>query len=233
MQVAYDETIWIFYLFRYKAPNNLHLFINSRNIIKVGRNVKNDLSKIRTDYALPQPGSDINNVVELGSYLKSRRLVESGRDGLQAIVAQVLRRHLPKPQDVRCSNWDKELSQEQTQYAALDAFASLRVFQVSQRTAESMARLESATCGLLVCYMEGSTQIFTGEIISRIPSRRDRVWVKITARLLPGAKIFEKANVDNEVEVLVRKLFEDHNSVRWVGEFQFPSHKSSLKSKFR
>ncbi len=53
------------------------------------------------------------------------------RWSLSALVARVLQRQLPKPPDVRKGAWDaRVLSHEQESYAALDAWASLRLHQV-------------------------------------------------------------------------------------------------------
>jgi len=72
-------------------------------------------------------GIHCRGVVEL-SDLASRVIAPPQRWSLAALVAHVFKRQVPKPPGVRLGKWDaRVLSREQESYAALDAWASLRL----------------------------------------------------------------------------------------------------------
>lgn len=61
---------------------------------------------------------------------KKRKLVRNTRVGLATMCEVVLRCKLPKPIDVRISDWSRrKLSTEHFEYAALDAWVSLKIFE--------------------------------------------------------------------------------------------------------
>lgn len=64
---------------------------------------------------------------------------------LAGLVAALLRLRLEKSQALRCSDWEGPLTGEQRRYAATDAWASLRCWEVSglglQRTAAMLRHL--------------------------------------------------------------------------------------------
>ena len=91
-------------------------------VVKAGCAARNDAHKVGRDFALRMDG-----VVDL-SELAGTRLLPSQRWSLAALVARTLGCALPKPASLRTGAWDaRELSAEQVSYAALDAWASLRV----------------------------------------------------------------------------------------------------------
>ncbi len=57
-----------------------------------------------------------------------RALIEIA--GLSFLCQRVLLKHLPKPPEVRCSNWStsSDLTRRQIDYAALDAYAGVQVY---------------------------------------------------------------------------------------------------------
>ncbi len=69
------------------------------------------------------------NVVNLGVFARQRDVVQSGSVTLHQLCELVLRARLNKEPSIRLSNWDqRQLTEEQVQYAALDAIASLNIF---------------------------------------------------------------------------------------------------------
>lgn len=73
----------------------------------------------------------MGGTVDLFQYCRERNVVSErskliGLDKLYAIVAG---RRLAKPEDIRCGSWDNELSSEQVDYAALDAYAAIDIYQ--------------------------------------------------------------------------------------------------------
>jgi hypothetical protein len=92
------------------------------SVIKAGCAARNDAHKVARDFGLTPAG-----VVDV-SDMAAARLWPPQRWSLAALVARLLARQLPKPPAVRLGAWDaRVLSREQEAYAALDAWASLRV----------------------------------------------------------------------------------------------------------
>ena len=92
------------------------------SVSKTGCAARNDAHKVGRDFALRMDG-----VVDL-SELAGTRIVPLQRWSLAALVQRLFGCALPKPSSLRTGAWDaRELSAEQVAYAALDAWASLRV----------------------------------------------------------------------------------------------------------
>ena len=73
-----------------------------------------------------------DNKRELGRLCRDAGLIADGTESLPSLVANVLHQHLPKPAADRISAWDDiPLSESQIAYAAADAVASLRVYEVA------------------------------------------------------------------------------------------------------
>jgi hypothetical protein len=92
------------------------------SVLKTGCAARNDAHKVGRDFALRMDG-----VVDL-SELAGTRILPMQRWSLAALVQRLFGCALPKPASLRTGAWDaRELSAEQVAYAALDAWASLRV----------------------------------------------------------------------------------------------------------
>jgi len=92
------------------------------SVAKTGCAARNDAHKVGRDFALRMDG-----VVDL-SELAGTRILPLQRWSLAALVQRMFGCTLPKPATLRTGAWDaRELSAEQVAYAALDAWASLRV----------------------------------------------------------------------------------------------------------
>jgi ribonuclease D len=98
-------------------PALLKNILESDSILKIGRNVKKDITKLAEDYKcdlIPK------GIIELGSFCKSVGY-GNGRAGLSELAAAFLKQSLEKRDNIRLSNWEAEsLSEEQKQYAAMD-----------------------------------------------------------------------------------------------------------------
>ncbi|EFJ48923.1 hypothetical protein VOLCADRAFT_90238 [Volvox carteri f. nagariensis] len=106
---------------------------------KVGVNITGDANKLKRDY-----GVEMRGLLELDGLANERVLqhVEHvttnteyrSRWSLAALVATVLKRHLPKPNSLRCGNWERRpLDAAQKRYGALDAYAGLAVWAALSR----------------------------------------------------------------------------------------------------
>lgn len=132
------------------TPSNLTHFISNENIKKVGRMVNGDLKKLVRDKC---PNTIIRGGVELGKLAKEKGVIEDGRAGLNELCKKVLKKCLCKDSHVRLSNWEKpSLEKNQKMYAALDAWASLQLYNIIDSMVNESAFLKNpeATVGTLV-----------------------------------------------------------------------------------
>lgn len=116
-------------------PPALREVLESGAIAKAGVGIHGDTEKLALDH-----GVRLRGTLDIGAELNVRvqpqgcELVERTAFTLADAVARLLRAALPKPQRLRCSNWEAApLSGEQRRYAALDALASLRCAQAALR----------------------------------------------------------------------------------------------------
>ncbi|KAG2211306.1 hypothetical protein INT45_003588, partial [Circinella minor] len=130
IQIAGHDTVLVCCVARLdKLPGSLCKLLESDTIVKVGRNVNGDLKKIERDFKIACKGG-----FELGAFCKSQGAINDGRMGLARICETVLEHTLLKDDDIRLGNWDApQLSQNQVEYAALDAWASLKIFDEVKR----------------------------------------------------------------------------------------------------
>src|ERR1700683_4776665 len=113
-----------------KLPTSLVVILNSPRVLKIGRNVSGDLAKLASDFSVtvpPKRNKSREGVIELGALAKSRNVISNGNASLTAITAAMLHKNLSK--DTRISEWSApELSIEQREYAALDAWIVLSIY---------------------------------------------------------------------------------------------------------
>lgn len=119
MQIATEDTCFLFRLNLIDIPESLKNFLRSTNVLKIGLSLRDDFGAIRkrTD-VLPANFLDLQNFV--GKYG-----IEDA--SLQKIYAILFGKKISKGQ--RLSNWEAELlTDSQKKYAALDAWACLRIY---------------------------------------------------------------------------------------------------------
>ncbi|CAO3657291.1 unnamed protein product [Mucor hiemalis] len=105
-------------------PPALKSIVQQSEVHKIGRNVGADLSRICRAY----PPLEAHGALELGSFCKSKEVIETGNSGLDKICGSVLGLYLAKENNVRVSNWEDYLSDAQIKYAALDAYVSYAIY---------------------------------------------------------------------------------------------------------
>jgi hypothetical protein len=99
-------------------PQCLQDVLGDADITKYGVNIQGDVTRLMDDYGLRT-----NGFVDL-----TTRFQHLPVKSLEYLCQEVLRKSLDKSPEVVLSNWDvRVLTPEQTQYAANDAFASLRL----------------------------------------------------------------------------------------------------------
>lgn len=121
------------YLFRVHSfdnntlPSNLKDVLVCNKIIKIGRNIKGDFTRISNAFGVQPLGS-----LDIGSFCYNRDMIDSSNMALHRICGKILGLRLPKFSYIRCGNWDAaDLNEEQTKYAALDSYVSLKIFDIA------------------------------------------------------------------------------------------------------
>jgi len=124
------------------------VILNSPRVLKIGRNVGGDLAKLSRDFSVtvpPKRNKSREGVIELGALAKSQNVISNGNASLAAITAATLQKYLSK--DARISEWSApELSIEQREYAALDAWIVLSIYDLLLQEPASGLPLKSASC---------------------------------------------------------------------------------------
>lgn len=119
MQIATEDTCFLFRLNRIGVPTVLEEFLTNNSTRKIGLSLKDDFNAMRK-----------RTEVEPANFLDLQKFV--GQFGiedasLQKIYAILFQKRISKGQ--RLSNWEAEiLSESQQKYAALDAWACLRIY---------------------------------------------------------------------------------------------------------
>ena len=102
------------------------------SVALVGVGARGDARRLEHDYPATIGARGAAGVVDLGE-LAWARLGVRAPGSLSAMSEHFCGRALDKAQAVRCSNWEQELSAEQLDYAATDAWAGLRVYEAIMR----------------------------------------------------------------------------------------------------
>ena len=119
IQLATDDVCMLFRLNKIGFPPSLIQFLSNPNILKVGLSLKDDFCSMnRRQQFTPAGFIDLQKLVK-----------EHGIDdiSLQKIYALLFEKKISKSQ--RLSNWEAdELTESQKKYAALDAWACLKIY---------------------------------------------------------------------------------------------------------
>lgn len=119
MQIATDEACFLFRLNRIGIPEVLEQFLANEAVMKIGLSLRDDFNSMRkrTDIA-PM------NFVDLQHFVGQFGIEDAS---LQKIYGILFQKKISKGQ--RLSNWEADvLTEAQKKYAALDAWACLRIY---------------------------------------------------------------------------------------------------------
>lgn len=120
MQISDASVCFLFRLNKIGIPKCLSDFLQTKKVIKIGLSTKDDFR------ALSQIKKDIkpDNFIELQNYVTDFGIEEKS---LSKIYAIIFGKRISKGQ--RLSNWEaEELQIKQQQYAALDAYATRKIY---------------------------------------------------------------------------------------------------------
>lgn len=119
MQLSTHDTCYLFRLNKIGYPEELLSLLEDENIMKVGTSVHDDFTGLRK-LASCEP----RNFVDLQQYVKQFHIADNSLTRISAIV---FGERITKNQQK--TNWEaEELSQAQQCYAALDAYACIRIY---------------------------------------------------------------------------------------------------------
>ena len=119
MQLSTEDTCFLFRLNLIDYPDALGDILCSPNIKKIGLSLRDDFAAIRK-----RTGRELENFIDLQVFTNKFGIDDNS---LQRIYAILFGKKIRKNQ--RLSNWEaSELSFAQQSYAALDAWACLRIY---------------------------------------------------------------------------------------------------------
>jgi ribonuclease D len=119
MQIATENVCFLFRLNKIGIPKALENFLSDDTILKIGLSLRDDFGAIkrRTDI-------EPHNFLDLQNYVGQFGIEDAS---LQKIYAILFDKKISKGQ--RLSNWEADrLSDSQQRYAALDAWACLKIY---------------------------------------------------------------------------------------------------------
>ena len=181
--------------FKGKLPAALQTFLSNPKILKAGRNVTQDLKCLQNECNSSVP---FVGAVELATLAKQKGVIKDAHAGLADICAAVLHARLDKTSPVRLSsNWDAlQLTSEQIEYAALDAWASLEIYHKLKQESVAETVLDSAGPGTPVTILQDDGNTIARGVLSLDTSKSacmginhttSRARVTIQEILVPGA----------------------------------------------
>ncbi|ESO89350.1 hypothetical protein LOTGIDRAFT_106399, partial [Lottia gigantea] len=129
-----EKTCYLFHTSAMKEfPQILKTLIEDKSIKKVGLNIENDFWKLDKDWDVNAMSIIPHSMIEL-RHLANKKLKSNENWSLDGLVRNVLRCKLNKDVRLRCGDWAKfPLTAVQQKYAALDSYASLKLYNVLNR----------------------------------------------------------------------------------------------------
>jgi ribonuclease D len=125
MQIATQDRCYLLRLCKTGIPAALLDFLTGPDIKKIGLSLKDDFHVLHKRHSF-QP----NHFVDLQNIIKNYGIEELS---LQKIYAIIFNKKISKAQ--RLTNWEaEELTRAQQEYAALDAWACLKIYQQLQKS---------------------------------------------------------------------------------------------------
>ena len=128
LQLSTDDMAYLFRLNKMGIPDCVADFLSDKDIIKVGLSVKDDFASLASRRKFNPAG-----FIELQDLCGSMGIEEKG---LQKMYGLLFGERISKNQQL--SNWEIEsLTESQRQYAAVDAWACLRIYRYLTELKES------------------------------------------------------------------------------------------------
>ena len=120
LQLGDSKVTYLFRLNKIGITESLLKFFNCRSVLKIGLSTKDDFRALRE----LKKGIRFSKFIELQNYVTQYGIEEKS---LTKIYALIFNKRISKSQ--RLTNWEAEnLTDKQKQYAALDSYATRRIF---------------------------------------------------------------------------------------------------------
>lgn len=124
MQISTEDTCFLFRLNYIDMPDSLKNLLKSKEILKIGLSLRDDFGAIRK-----RTNVEPANFLDLQGYVGQFGIEDAS---LQKIYAILFNKKISKGQ--RLSNWEADvLTESQKKYAALDAWACLKIYNLLNR----------------------------------------------------------------------------------------------------
>ncbi|KAI9674480.1 MAG: hypothetical protein M1817_001818 [Caeruleum heppii] len=149
IQIANEERIALFHLALYGRDTCLEDFVaptlrqilESSSITKVGVSIKADNTRLREALGIESRGLlELSHLYKLVKYCTTdARMVNKRLVSLAVQVQEHLHLPLWKGEDVRSSDWSRELGAQQRDYAASDAYAAVHLYDVLEAKRKALS----------------------------------------------------------------------------------------------
>ncbi|KAF5325696.1 hypothetical protein D9611_000435 [Ephemerocybe angulata] len=201
-----------------RLPPSLLRILVSPNVYKVGSAIKADFTRLKKQF--PVLGKQKSfNLIDLKEYCIRQGLLARNRTGsLDALVKQLMNKYLPKEESSRKSeDWEcSSLPEELRLYAALDVYATLKVYEVaSQHTAPALIDTNTPAGTRVTLYtQDGGLPIAHGSISSMQPSSFQNVRIKVPSkrRILIDVDHVLMPTASATLHLLPRERSDKHNA---------------------
>jgi hypothetical protein len=125
-----------------RIPASFVAYLNHPNTVLHGVNIKNDFRKLERDFPYIKADPLIEKCVELGTFY-NQVFSSSERWSLANLALQTLKQKVDKARQVRMSNWNMPLSENQLMYASLDVYVSQKIYYfIKENQTENSQKLE-------------------------------------------------------------------------------------------
>jgi hypothetical protein len=168
-----------------QLPTAFIEFLTSSHIIKAGRNVKGDITRLCKQFGIVTPLAGLLDILQ---FCRARKLLNPNQpNSLASIAEQVINVHLPKEAVPRLSDsWEyNELSSENLTYAALDIFAISKVYQAAAKVPipEGVSVTTPPNTAVTLMSGDGTQPIALARVYSgQQPNRHENIVVKTQAK---------------------------------------------------
>ncbi|ORY85587.1 hypothetical protein BCR37DRAFT_243239 [Protomyces lactucae-debilis] len=191
IQIAYNESVHVLRVSKFtkdnggQLPRSLIMLLEHPSVRKTGCCVQGDLTRINKAFGLSCVGA-----LELGSVIVQRGFADKAQGSLTKFTEVVLGKHLPKP-EVRTGKWSAEnLTNEQAEYAALDAQISLQIYhEATRHPSDGMLTSQAKPNDLVTLFTnDGTREVAQGRLAAE------------------DQKMKKRKNASNSVVVIVDKI---------------------------
>lgn len=228
VQLAYKDNVFLFQLRKgiRKLPGALVTLLQSSYVMKHGVRVKNDIQYLLEDYG--EDPTTVDGFCDSAKFCFENNIGKRANQSLAKVCELVLHKKLEKPEDIRVSeDWGSlDLTPAQKKYAALDAWASLCVYQTVSKGGIYGGKINSAQTGVHVGIYSGLVGKASAHGVIATEDERISYWDKIL-REAPESSLLKKKDkylVINVTRVLIPGAFVDAYDVsKCLGDQGAPS----------